>query len=577
MPHDMTPPPGLAVTIGQHSDAGRKPANQDFHGALVPHGQALTLKGVAVAIADGVSSSPVSREAAETAVKSLLTDYYCTSDAWTVKTAASRVIAATNSWLHAQNRRMHLESVDLGRVCTLSALILKHRRAHLFHVGDSRIWQVVGDGLEPLTQDHRVTLSAEESYLGRAMGAQADIEIDYRCIDLKPGDTFLLTTDGVHDRMDPRAAVRALREVGDLDAAARSIAQSALEQGSVDNLTIQIVRIDRLPDPGGPVQVEEISRLPILDPPKAGTVIDGFRILRAIHDNARSHIYLALAPDGSQVALKIPSVDLRDNPAYLRRFLMEEWIARRIVSPHVIAAAAPPETRTGLYTVTEYVDGRTLRQWMIDNPKPDLDRVRDIVDQIVQGLRAFHRREMLHQDLRPENVMIDRNGTVKIIDLGSTHVAGVAEAGPVEDAILGTLQYAAPEYFTGDSAGWRSDLFSLGVIAYEMLTGRLPYGTAVSKARSRRDLRRLTYRPARGEDSPVPDWMDDTLRRAVHPDPFRRQAALSEFAAELRAPGPGWRARNQRPLVERDPVRFWKTVSLLLAGLVVFLLVRLAG
>jgi serine/threonine protein kinase len=184
---------------------------------------------------------------------------------------------------------------------------------------------------------------------------------------------------------------------------------------------------------------------------------------------------------------------------------------------------------------------------------------------------------MLHQDLRPENVMIDRAGTVKIIDLASARVAGVAEAGPPDEEILGTLQYTAPEYFTGDPVSWRSDLFSLGVIAYEMLTGRLPYGTAVSQVRSRLDASHLLYRPARDETSPVPDWMDEALRRAVHPDPLRRQEALSEFVAELRAPGAGWRAKQHVPLMERDPVRFWQVISLVLAALVVLLLARLAA
>ena len=147
-------PAALRVTVGQYSSAGRKAANQDFHGAIVPDGAALTMKGVALAVADGISSSPVGHVAGERAVKSFLTDYYCTSDAWTVKTAASRVIDATNSWLHAQSR--HVEDRDLAHVTTLSALVLKGSRAYIFHVGDSRISRCVGQDLEPLTDEHRL-------------------------------------------------------------------------------------------------------------------------------------------------------------------------------------------------------------------------------------------------------------------------------------------------------------------------------------------------------------------------------------------------------------------------------------
>lgn len=563
----------LAVSIGQYSGAGRKPANQDFHGALVPEGSALALKGITLAVADGISSSPISRDAAETAVKSLMSDYYCTSGAWTVKTAASRVIAATNAWLYNQNRAARLGDMDRGQVCTLAALILKGREAHLFHVGDSRIYRVAGRSLEPLTEDHTLTLSESETYLGRAMGAAGDVEVDYRALPLREGDTFLLTTDGIHDHLKAGDMAALLNGAPDLDSAAHRIAEAALANGSDDNLTVQIVRIDALPDVSGAEILGDAVGLPVPPLPRAGDEIDGFRIIRPLRESSRSHIYLAAAPDSRRVALKIPSMDLREDPDYLRRFVLEEWIARRLSSTHVVRAAEPPERRTALYVVTEYVDGRTLRQWMTDHPHPSLDEVRDIVEQIARGLRAFHRCEMLHQDLRPENVMIDGEGTVKIIDFGSASVAGVEERAPgLAGQMPGTFQFTAPEYLSGDAVSWRSDLYSLGVIAYEMLTGKLPYGAQVARIRSRADQRRLRYRPAGDDDHPVPEWIDDALRRAVHPDPLRRHDALSEFVADLRRPPAGYRPRRHVPLAERDPVRFWQGVSALLGLVVIYLL-----
>ena len=574
MPKDTNAPATLAVTIGQYSDAGAKPENQDFHGALIPEGSSLALKGITLAVADGISSSKVSRDAAETAVKSLLTDYYATPDAWTVKTAATRVIAATNAWLHGQNTSV--EDVNAGRVCTLSALILKGREGHICHVGDSRISRLSGASLEPLTEDHRVTLSADESYLGRALGAEQTVDIDYSRVPLKPGDIFLLTTDGVHEFITATKLRQAL-EASTLDEAARYLADVARVAGSQDNLTVQIVRIDGLPT--GSVDLDiDAPRLPVPPLPKSGDVIDGFRIERQIHATARSHVFLATAPDGQRVALKIPATDTALDADYLRRFVLEEWIARRISSSHVLRAADTPERRTALYVVTEFAPGVTLRQWMTDNPRPTLDQVRDIIGQIAAGLRAFHRREMVHQDLRPENVMIDDIGTVKIIDLGSTSVAGVEEAMPGMLVDLpGTYQYTAPEYFSGDPISWRSDQYALGAIAYEMLTGRLPYGTQVARISNRRDQMRLTYSPARDDDSPVPAWMDEALRRATHPDPLRRYDALSEFVADLTRPGATWSATRHVPLAERNPVRFWQSVSAILAVLCLTLAAQLVG
>src|SRR3979409_709687 len=111
----------LKISIGQHSDKGRKEINQDFHGALIPKEPLLSVKGVAIVLADGISSSNVSQIASQSAVKGFLTDYYCTSESWSVKTSAQRVLAATNSWLNSQTRRsQYLYDKDKGYVCTLS-------------------------------------------------------------------------------------------------------------------------------------------------------------------------------------------------------------------------------------------------------------------------------------------------------------------------------------------------------------------------------------------------------------------------------------------------------------------------
>src|SRR6185436_11397973 len=187
------------------------------------------------------------------------------------------------------------------------------------------------------------------------------------------------------------------------------------------------------------------------------------------------------------VALKMPAIDLQSDAELLERFMLEEWIARRLNSPHVLKPYPRTRERRFLYVAMEYVEGQTLAQWMIDNPQPHLETVRGIVEQVARGLQAFHRMEMLHQDLRPQNIMIDRTGTAKIIDFGSVSVAGIEEQARAAEPsrILGTLQYTAPEYFVGDAGSERADLYSLGVITYQMLSGRLPYGSEAARVRTR--------------------------------------------------------------------------------------------
>ena len=199
------------------------------------------------------------------------------------------------------------------------------------------------------------------------------------------------------------------------------------------------------------------------------------------------------------------------------------------------------------------------------------------MEQAARGLSAFHRKEMVHQDVRPENLMIDTSGTVTIIDFGSTKVAGVLEmTRDVEQMeMLGTAQYTAPECFFGEPATPGSDVFSLGVTAYQMLTGELPYGAEIGQMRTRTQQRGLVYRPARTSRPDLPDWVDGALRKAVHPLPAKRYSLMSELVFDLRNPNPDFITAEPVPLLQRDPLLVWKAISALLAvALVVDILLR---
>jgi serine/threonine protein phosphatase PrpC len=175
----------LNLSAGQYSDKGRKAINQDCHGIRIPEEPQLSSKGIAVALADGISSSDVGHVASESAIKGFLEDYYCTSESWSVKRSARRVLAATNSWLHSQTRHSpYRYDKDRGYVCALSALIIKATTAHILHVGDSRVYRLRNGMLEQLTSDHRLVVSQEESYLSRALGIDPEVDIDYRALSI---------------------------------------------------------------------------------------------------------------------------------------------------------------------------------------------------------------------------------------------------------------------------------------------------------------------------------------------------------------------------------------------------------
>ena len=572
-----TMPAQLTVSIGQFSSAGRKESNQDFHGAYVPAEPLLSSKGIAIALADGISSSSVSRVASESAVKSFLEDYFCTSPAWSVKRSARAVLAAINSWLYSQTRQSQYRyDQDRGYVCTFTAIVFKSTIAHVFHVGDARVYRLRDDTIEQLTEDHRISVSPEQTYLARALGVSEQLEIDYQMCSIERGDVFVLATDGVHEKFSARALLARLTQTTDLEAIAKTIAEEAYDQGSGDNLTIQIARIDEVGEQGVAEVSQHLLQLPLPPILEPRSEFDGYAIVRELHASHRSHVYLAQdAETNKPVVLKTPSIDLQTDANSLERFMLEDWIAQRINSPFVVKAYEHKRRRHFLYTVLEFIDGQTLTQWMIDNPRPSLATVRAVIEQVAKGLQAFHRLEMLHQDLRPENIMIDVTGTAKIVDFGATRVAGLMELASSREEILGTVQYTAPEYFLGESGTAKSDIFSLGLITYQMLSGRLPYGAEVSRARTKLAQRKLAYRSVLEEGRDIPAWFDHVLRKATHPDPNKRYSELSEFLYDLRHPNDEDLRSTRLPLIERNPLVFWKAVSFLLLMIVLVLCMRL--
>ncbi|HDN26066.1 MAG TPA: bifunctional protein-serine/threonine kinase/phosphatase [Thioploca sp.] len=545
----------LSITVGQYSEAGRKPKNQDAFGVLTPPEPLLTTKGIVAVIADGVSSSEAGDKASEYSVKGFLNDYFSTPESWTVKTAAQKILTALNRWLYGQG--YHLYGTNKGLVTTLSVMVVKSTRAHLFHVGDSRIYRLRDKVLECMTEDHRIQISKDKEYLSRAMGIELHIEIDYSDSAVEAGDHFIFTTDGVHGYISDEDIRRlTLEHAADLNKACQQIVWEAYAKDSPDNLTCQIVRIDSLPSQDVNAFYKKLTELPFPPPLSPGMHLDGYHILRELYASNRTQVYIVLDEETQKkVVLKTPSVNFEDDPGYIDRFLHEEWIGKRLTHPHVMKVYEHKRHRQCLYYVAEYVQGQTLRQWIHDNPQPPLSEVRAIVEQIAAGLRAFHRMEMIHQDLKPENIMVDKHGTIKIIDFGSTKIAGLEEiTTPLERInLLGTKNYTAPEYLRGYTGSARSDLFSLGVITYEMLVGHLPYAeTKIEKA-----AQRLNYTSACHYNPELPVWVDCALKKAVHPNPTRRYESLSEFLYDLSHPNPF-------PLRERDPVAFWRRTTIIL-------------
>ncbi len=550
----------LIVIAGQQSDAGSKESNDDSCGIRIPDDTQLTTKGIAAVIADGMSGSEAGREAADACVQGFLSDYFSTPDSWTVETSGEKILGALNQWLYSQGHQKY--GSPKGLVTTLSVLVIKSNTAYLFHVGDTRIYRLRDGELEQLTTDHRVTIGTDKTYLSRAMGIDTHLDIDFRSLPVEKGDIYLLTTDGIHDFVSDTTLKRlAIEHRRTPEAGVDAIIRQATVGKSNDNLSAQILFIEQLPAAAEHEFYEKLTELPFPPQLEPGMVLDGYRILRELHASNRTQVYLALDTEtDGKVVLKTPSVNYEDDPAYIDQFMHEEWAGKRLNSAHILKVFEPHGRRQCIYYVTEYIEGQTLRQWMHDHPQPSLDEVRNIIEQIARGLRTMHRQEMIHQDLKPENIMIDEHCVVKIIDFGSTRIAGISEiTTPLDrDNILGTRNYTAPEYLRGHGGSNRSDLYSLGVIAYEMLCGRLPY----AKEFTQRNMNRQKYIPARECKRNIPEWIDGALQKAVCINPERRYSLLSELVYDLSHPNQTYSRKHRAPLIERDPVTFWRATTI---------------
>jgi serine/threonine protein kinase len=557
----------LKISIGSSSDKGIKERNEDFLGALMPEGAQLTHKGIAIAIADGMSGSDAGHEASHCCVASFLSDYYSTPDSWSVKKAGQKILSATNSWLYSQGQQRY-ESAK-GMVSTLSIAVLKSTTAHLFHIGDSRIYRLRDGNLEQLTRDHRVWVSDEKNYLNRAMGIEPRLEVDYKAVPLEKGDMFFMSTDGVHDFIAEKTLKAFLQANDSLESIAQKIVQQASDNNSDDNLSCQLFRIDEIPLAKEDEVLRQYDNLPFPPPLEVGMVLDGYKIEAELHASTRTQIYQAFdTKTKTKVILKTPSVLYEDDTHYIEHFLHEEWAGKRIKDKNVLQVFGSDRAKSCIYYATEFIEGETLREWMDSHPKPYIREVRLIIEQIAKGLRAFHRMEMLHQDLKPENIMIDRSGTVKIIDFGSVKIAGISEITPLdrqEDNVLGTLNYTAPEYHLGQRGTVKSDLFSLGVITYEMINRALPFGGDIPEKPNKINLSKLVYVPSFQKNAMVPAWIDGALKKATSISPQGRYDELSEFLYDLNNPNASFLSEADNiPLMERNPLVFWKGLSGLL-------------
>ncbi|WP_028868409.1 bifunctional protein-serine/threonine kinase/phosphatase [Psychromonas arctica] len=577
--------PKLKVCIGGYSTAGKRSVNQDAFAVKDPY-SALekTTKGIVACVADGVSCSNKGQQASHTSVTQFISDYYSTNKNWDVKESASKVLNSLNSWLYQHNQD------DLrhnGLITTFSSVVIKSNTAHLLHIGDSRIYRFRAQKLKQLSHDHSRAVYKQNPVLTRALGMDCHIDIDYQAIPLQVEDLFMLCSDGVHDYLDNSSLSGYLNTLSNdadtkaFEQLAQIICDDALAQGSSDNISCLLVKITSLPRADLTELFTHLNSLIIPPALQVGNEIDCFHIDKILHQGVRSHVYLATDKSTKKsIVLKMPSLNFEEDLNYLLGFYKEQWVGQSIKHPAIMSIASNIKNSVFLYHICELVEGISLREWMQKNPIIEQHQAYVIVTKVVNAVRVLQRAGMVHRDLKPENIMISEQGEVKLIDFGTVKVNGFEEIEKEQqEEPLGAVDYIAPEYLNEGQSSSLSDLFSIAVIAYELLASHLPYPGNQGQSLDRARQYSWVYQPIKMHRPELSNRLDHVLQKALHPDPLKRYSSMSEFVAELsHVQKKQQLAEPKKTLLERDPVKFWQYLAFIFIGVSAFeLLLLLKG
>jgi serine/threonine protein phosphatase PrpC len=560
---------GVKASVGFVSETGPRKRNEDFAAAVFGDELPEPRREVVAAIADGIGGAKGGRVAAETAVRGFLDGFWDLPETMEVRRAAAKIIDALNKWIQSLGRQ---DPELTGMGCTFTALVLRGRVAHLLHVGDSRAYRLRNDRLACLTTDHSRARADGRRVLTRALGVEAEVRLDYSAQPVALHDRFLLCSDGVHAFLTDEAMAEILRTRSAPGDTAKALVAAALDSGGNDNATALVLDVVALPTAESSDIGNAIMQLPLKPVPIDGETVDGFTLKVLMSDGRYSRLFGAVDEvEGGEVALKFPKPEVATKAIFHAAFVREAWVGSRITSPWLgRIIELPPGRRTCLYTVMPLYVGELLERRLARPPGLGLEEGRNIAIKLAQAAAALHRVGIIHRDIKPDNVILEGGGSLKLIDLGVVRIPGLEDFPP--ENIPGTIAYMAPEMFSGEAGNEATDIYALGVTMFRAFTGQYPYGNpdAVSRPTRNRPKELVLLRPD------LPAWLQNALGRAIAINPAERFRDMAEFALEMEA-GPV-RAPTvvHRPmtLYERHPLRFWQVIAAGLAAALLWSLLR---
>ena len=383
-----------------------------------------------------------------------------------------------------------------GMSTTLAVSIFRHDEVAFAHVGDSRIYHLRGETLTRLTTDHsyvslevklglvsehQAMTSRLRSVLTRSIGHDPICRVTYGRQSLAQGDFIIQCTDGLYASVIDDEIREIVSHHAGPDACDRLIAL-AERRGAEDNISVQIIGIKRVEmvnyQRGTPIYYRVPDLAPAGNDIAPGQVLDErYEINEVISRSGMASIFKATdRTDSRTVALKVPHLQFESDIASYQRFEREEAIGLALDHPSILKILPGPEHKSRPYIVMEFLEGQTLAEVLgALRPLPEKDAV-GIASRVCEALEYLHAHNVIHRDLKPQNIMLCADGSVRVMDFGIAKAERARRLTWVGfSPTLGTPDYMAPEQVKGRRGDERTDIYSLGAILYEMTTGSAPF------------------------------------------------------------------------------------------------------
>jgi serine/threonine protein phosphatase PrpC len=546
----------MEVTYASATSAGSVRTNNEDRIQFVrsEEGEERLQRGVLAVLADGAGGHGFGEVASQLAVDTVVRLFGESPADATPNQLLWRTFNAANLAVYDQGMTQQ-GSGERRMATTLTALLFRYNEVFVGHVGDCRAYLIHQGKIERLTTDHsyvgmqvKMGLLSEHdaatsdmrTMLTRLIGQNPTVQVDFNKALVHEGDVVVQCCDGVHGCVtENEICEMVLRQSP--DEACKHLLDMAIKRGSEDNVTVQIIRIDKVNQVGyyrGVPVFHEESKAALTGEPQVGQVLDArFEITDLISRSGMGSIFKAVdLENGDTVALKVPFMHFESDPAFYARFQREEEIGRSLDHPGILKIRPMSEKRSRPYFAMEYLRGRTLDEVIRAEEKVPVDKALSLVSRLCEALDYMHKRDIVHRDLKPANIMVCDDGSTRIMDFG------IAKAQAMRritfggfSPTMGTPDYMAPEQVKGKRGDGRTDLYSLGAILYEMVTGRVPFEAPnaymVMNARLIGDPR--APRRINPEISPQ---VEEIILHAMERDPIDRYANAAEMKADLDSP-----------------------------------------